>query len=123
MNERFEITANELKTRLKNGDQLFFVNIRHHQDWDLAVMKVRGALRVNDDEVEKHLEQIPRDRSIIVYSTCPGNEPSILTAKLLQQQGFSDVHFLVGGFKAYCQEGLPVEEIGVGNAMRRIMLL
>lgn len=117
------ITANEVKFRIKNGDRLFFVNIRHHQDWDLAVMKVRSALRINDDEVEKHLEQIPRDRTIIVYSTCPGDEPSIRTAKLLQQHGWNDVRFLVGGFKAYCQEGLPVEEIGAGSSVRRVMLL
>ena len=123
MMDGFEITADEVKSRLKRGEKPFFVNVRHHQDWDLAVMKIRGALRVPDDEVEQHIDEIPCDRTIIVYSTCPGDEPSVRTARFLQQQGWNDVHFLVGGFKAYCQEGLPVEEIGVGSATRKIMLL
>lgn len=123
MIDELGITASEVKSRMKSGDQFFFVNIRHHRDWDLAVMKVRGALRINDDEVDKHLEQIPRDRTIIVYSTCPGDEPSARAAELLQQRGWNDVHFLIGGFKTYCQEGLPVEEIGEGSSVRKIMLL
>jgi rhodanese-related sulfurtransferase len=117
------ITADELKSRMKRGDQLFFVDARHHQDCDWAVMKVRGALRVNDDEVEKHLEQIPRDRTIVVYSTCPGDERSSHAATLIQQLGWNDVHFLIGGFDAYCEEGLPVEEVGRGDTTRNIMLL
>jgi rhodanese-related sulfurtransferase len=94
----FEVAIDEVKARMKSGGQLFFVNVRHHQDWDLAVMKVRGAPRVPDNEVEKHLDEIPRDRTIIVYSTCPGDEGSIRAAQMLQQHGWNDVHPLVGGF-------------------------
>lgn len=116
----FEVTIDELKARMKSGNPLFFVNVRHHQDWDLAVMKVRGALRVPDNEVEKHFDEIPRDRTIIVYSTCPGDEGSICVARMLQQHGWSDVHPLVGGFKAYLQAGLPVEEVGEGSKSLRL---
>ncbi len=123
MNDGFEITAGEVKTRLKAGEQLFFVNLRHHLDWDTAVMKARGALRIPDDQLEAHLEEIPRDRTIIVYSACPGDETSISAARLLLQHGWKDVHPLVGGFNAYCQEGLPVEEIGEGSKVKKIMLL
>lgn len=123
MKDGFEITAEEVKARLKAGEQLFFVNLQHHQDWDLAVMKARGALRIQDNQVEAHLEEIPRDRTIIVYSTCPGDEPSVNAAKLLQQRGWNDAHSLAGGFKAYCQEGLPVEEIGEGSSVKKIMML
>jgi len=123
MNDELGITADELKSRMKRGAQLFFVDDRHHQDWDWAVLKVRGALRVNDDEVEKHLEQIPRDHTIIVYSSCPGDERSTYTAKLLKQLGRNDVHFLIGGFDAYCEAGLPVEDVGSGITTRKIMLL
>ncbi len=119
----FEITADDLKSRMKKGDPLFLVNVRHHQDWDLAVMKAKGALRVPDDELEAHLEEIPRDRTVVVYSTCPGDEPSIEVAQKLQKLGWQNVHPLHGGFKAYLSAGLPVEEIGVGNSTRRVMFL
>lgn len=123
MIDKLGITAAELKSFMERGDQFFFVDDRHHQDWDWAVIKARGALRINDDEVEKHLEQIPRDHTIIVYSSCPGDERSTRTAKLLQQLGRDDAHFLIGGFNAYCEEGLPVEEVGRGSTTRKIMLL
>lgn len=123
MKDGFEITADEVKARLKKGEQLFFVNLRHHQDWDLAVMKARGALRVPDDQVEAHLDEIPRDRTVVVYSTCPGDEPSIEVAQKLQKLGWQDVHPLHGGFKAYLSAGLPVEEIGAGSSTRRVMFL
>lgn len=120
MMDELGITAGEVKSRMKSGEKLFFVNLRHHQDWDLAVMKVRGALRVPDKGLEQHLAEIPRDRPIIVYSTCPGDEPSLRTARFLQQQGWNDVHFLIGGFNKYCEEGLPVEEVGEGSTSKKL---
>ncbi|HEX8960039.1 MAG TPA: rhodanese-like domain-containing protein [Geobacteraceae bacterium] len=123
MKDGFVITADEVRARLKSGEQLFFVNLRHHQDWDLAVMKARGALRLPDNEVELHSEEIPRERPVVVYSTCPGDEPSIRAARFLQEHGWNDAHALIGGFKAYCQAGLPVEEIGEGSSVKKIMLL
>ena len=121
MMKGFEVTIEEVKESMESGDSLFFVNVLHHQDHDWAVMKVRGALRVPDNEVEKHLDEIPRDSSIVIYSTCPGDERSIRAAQLLQQHGCSDVHPLIGGFNAYLDAGLPVEEIGRGNKTLEIM--
>lgn len=114
------ITADEVKSRMKNGEKLFFVNLRQHQDWDLAVTKVRGALRVPDDMLEQHLAEIPRDLPIIVYSTCPGDEPGLRAVRLLQQHGWNAVHFLIGGFNKYCEAGLPVEEVGEGSTSKKL---
>ena len=121
MMKKFEVTIDELKELMESGNLPFFLNVLHRQDWDLAVMKARGALRVTEGEIEKHLDEIPRDRTIIVYSICPGNERSIQAAQILQQHGLSDVHPLLGGFDAYLEAGLPVEEVGRGNKTLEIM--
>jgi rhodanese-related sulfurtransferase len=123
MLQGFEVTADSVKTQMKGGERLFFVNLRHHSDGDMSLMKARGALRVDDDELERHVDEIPRDRSVVVYSTCPGDETSIRAARLLKERGLDDVHPLVGGFNAYLQAGLPVEELGRGMPATRIMLL
>ncbi len=123
MFERSQVSVSELKSQMKRGEEPFFVNLRHSHDWDLAVMKARGALNLADDEVEQHMEEIPRNRPVIIYSRCPGDEPSIRAAEILRQHGWQDVHPLVGGFKAYLEAGLPVEEIGEGSKTRKIMLL
>jgi rhodanese-related sulfurtransferase len=121
--EGFEVTVDTVKKQMKSGDSLFFVNLRHHQDWDTAIYKARGALRVPDDEVVRHLEDIPSDRTIVIYSICPGDEPSIRAARLLQQHGRNDVHPLVGGLNAYLRAGLPVEEIDDRGLARKMMFL
>ena len=123
MVEGFEVSVDTVKKLLKSGDPLFFVNLRHHLDWDTAVMKARGAFRVSDDRVEQHLSEIPRDRTIIIYSICPGDEPSIRAARLLQQHGWNDVHPLDGGFYAYLRAGLPVVGIPGRDVATKMMFL
>jgi len=123
MIERLVVTADEVKSYLKQGEPLFFVEARHASDWDVAVMKVRGALRLPDDDIESHLSEVPGDRPVVVYSNCPGENRSLRVAGLLQEKGWKDVHVLKGGFKAYLREGLPVQEIGEGEQARKMRLL
>ncbi|RPI99120.1 MAG: sulfurtransferase [Deltaproteobacteria bacterium] len=123
MIEGFEVTVDTVKKHMKDGDSLFFVNLRHHRDWDTAIYKARGALCMPDDEVEQHLDEILHERTIVIYSICPGDESSIRAAQLLQQHGFKDVHPLIGGFNAYLQAGLPVEEIDERGLARKMMWL
>jgi rhodanese-related sulfurtransferase len=123
MKNEFEVTADAVKNHMKSGKPLFLINVRHHHDWDTSVMKPMGALRIPDDEMDKHLEEIPRDRPVIICTVCPGDGPSVRAARFLQQHGWDDVHPLVGGFRAYLREGLPVDEIGEGSTVRRMMYL
>ncbi len=122
LTERFELTAEDLKSRIKEGHSVFLVNLRHHGDWDVALYNARGALRIADDEVGKHLDEIPRDREVVICYSGPGDGPSISAAQLLQQKGWHDVHPLKGGFKAYLEAGLPVEELGHSIAKEKMLL-
>src|ERR1700688_995597 len=113
MLQGFEVTAETVKTHIHDPVPPIFVNVRHHQDCDGSLYKARGALRIPDDEVERHLDEIPHDRTVVVYANYPGDEESNKAAHILRQHGWDDVHPLVGGFNAYLQAGFPVE--GVGN--------
>lgn len=124
MADEFELGIDRVKSRMKDGSPLFFLHVRHHTDWDTGLFKAYGALCVPDDEVEKHLDEIPRDRTVIVYSTCPGDDASTEAAKVLQRSGWNDVHPLRGGFAKYLQEGLPVQNLDEGRiVMKKLMLL
>jgi len=123
MNNGFAVRVDEVKSRLKRGEKLFFINIRHHHDWDVGFLKAAGAFRVNDDEVEEELDRVPHDRPVIIYSSCPGDEPSIRAARLLKERGWEDVHPLLGGFSAYLEAGLPVDEINEGSTTRKTRFL
>lgn len=120
----FEITIDTVKKLMKKGEPLFFVNVRHHTDWDTGLFKAFGALRIADDKVEEHLDEIPENVPVIVYSTCSGDSQSIEAARVLQQHGRKDVHPLIGGLKSYLNEGLPVQEVDPSRStMRKLMLL
>ena len=63
------VTVDEVMERLKRGEALQFLDTRNPKAWDEAETKLPGAIRVSADEVEPHLNEIPRDRTIITYCT------------------------------------------------------
>ena len=63
------ITVDELRTRLDRGEDIFFIDTRNPNAWGDAETKLPGAIRVPADQVEQHLADIPRDRTVISYCT------------------------------------------------------
>jgi rhodanese-related sulfurtransferase len=119
----FNVTGEAVKQSMHHGDPLMFVELRHHHKHDWSLLKVRGALRIESDELEQHLAEIPHDRPIVVLSDCPGEEASARAADMLLKGGWSDVHTLVRGFDAYLEAGLPVVPASKSVPATKIMLL
>ena len=67
--EATRVTAGEVKERMERGEQFAFVDTRNPQAWGESDVKLPGAVRVPADEVEQHLDEIPRDRVVITYCT------------------------------------------------------
>jgi rhodanese-related sulfurtransferase len=67
--EATRITADEVKQRLDRGEQFAFVDTRNPQAWSEAEKKLPNAIRVPAGELEKHLGEIPKDRTVITYCT------------------------------------------------------
>ncbi|HEX6730089.1 MAG TPA: rhodanese-like domain-containing protein [Pyrinomonadaceae bacterium] len=67
--EPTRVTVDELTTRLDRGEQFAFVDTRNPKAWGDAESKLPGAIRVSADEVETHLDEIPKDRTVITYCT------------------------------------------------------
>ena len=67
--EATRVTVEEVKERMGRGEQFVFLDARNPQAWGEADTKLPGAVRVLADEVERHLDDIPRDRAIITYCT------------------------------------------------------
>jgi len=63
------VTADEIIERMNRGEKFTFLDNRNPKAWDRADEKFPGALRVPADELDKHLDKIPRDRTIITYCT------------------------------------------------------
>ena len=63
------ITIDEIKERLDRGEQFAFVDVRNPQAWAQSNQKLPNAIRALGSEVEQHLDEIPKDRTVITYCT------------------------------------------------------
>jgi len=67
--EPTRVTVDELRERMARGEEFAFVDTRNENAWSEAQTKLPGAIRVPADEVEKYLDRIPKDRTVITYCT------------------------------------------------------
>jgi len=63
------ISLAEVKKRLDRGDPILFIDSRSQHAWEDSSVKIPGALRIHYSELEKHLDELPRDRLIVTYCT------------------------------------------------------
>ena len=103
------VTIDEIKARMDRGEEFTFLDARNPEAWAEADTKLPGALRVPANEVEQHLSEIPRDRTVITYCTCPHEASSAEVAQKLASHGYRNVHPLFIGFEAWKKAGLPLE--------------
>ena len=67
--EATRVTADEVRERIRRGEQLTFIDTRRPQAWNESQVKLPGAVRIPADEAEQHLDEIPKDRAVITYCT------------------------------------------------------
>ncbi len=67
--EPTRVTVEEVKARLDRGEPIAFLDTRSLGEWEKSDVKIKGAIRVPPKEVDKYLDKIPRNRSIVTY--CP----------------------------------------------------
>jgi rhodanese-related sulfurtransferase len=70
--------------------------------------RVPGAINVPADEVEKHLELLPKSKTLILYCYNDGCFAAPKAALLLARKGYK-VKEMVGGFEDYESHQHPVE--------------
>ena len=69
MTEPDRIMIDEVKKRMDNGESILFIDTRNPTSWGESDVKLPGAWRIHLSELEKHLDELPRDRQIVTYCT------------------------------------------------------
>ena len=88
--------------------QPYIVDLRHPLDYLPDPRVLPGAVRIGPTELESMANQIPRDRDVILYCTCPSEETSAKVAMQLHKLGINRVRPLRGGFDGWKQAGYPL---------------
>lgn len=104
-----KISVDELKQRMDAGDPITVVDVRHPLALELDSERIPGALNFMMEEIEHRHHEIPRDRDIILYCTCPNEVSSARTAFLLKKKGIHRVRPLEGGLDAWRDRKFPIE--------------
>lgn len=63
------ISLAEVNKRLDRGEPIFFIDTRNFHDWGESDVKIPGARRIHYSELNKHLDELPRDRLIVTVCT------------------------------------------------------
>ncbi len=73
------------------------IDARTHAEYEMG--SIPSSVNIPVDEIRSRLSEIPKDKKIIVY--CAIGLRGYLAARILMQNGYSDVHSLSGGYKTY----------------------
>jgi membrane protein DedA with SNARE-associated domain/rhodanese-related sulfurtransferase len=104
------MTVQELKAALDRGERPFVVDLRHKLEFLVNPRTVSTAIRIAPDELPLRHAEIPRDREVVLYCTCPSEATSAKVALDLKKIGIVRVRPLAGGLKAWEDEGYPLDE-------------
>ena len=104
------ISVAELNDLIQDGTQPLIIDVRSATARELEPRWIPGALAISIAEVDAHLKDLPRDRDIILYCTCPSEASAARVAKMLMNRGFKRVRPLQGGLEAWVAAGHPVTQ-------------
>jgi rhodanese-related sulfurtransferase len=101
------ISVRELQTMLK-AKTVTLLHVGAKAEYDTG--HIPGALWMPETEVASRAKRLPKRRPVVVYCYCGEWETSTHAAVELQILGFSNVSALEGGYRAWVDAGLPVEQ-------------
>ncbi len=103
------ITVDELYQKLNAGENPVILDLRPRSELEQDPALIRGAVHMTMDEVDSRQQEIPRDRDIILYCSCPNEVSSARVALRLHRRGISRVRPLLGGFDAWRERNYPMD--------------
>ena len=101
----------ELKRQLDAGVPVYIVDLRHPLELLPDPFTLPGALHFSPDTLAARHNEIPRDRDVVLYCTCPSEATAAKTAMILIKLGIERVRPLRGGFDEWKRLGFPLVEV------------
>jgi len=102
------ISVLELYDLIQAGGEPVVVDVRSATARELEPRWIPGARHVPLEGVAAAMKDLPRDREIILYCTCPSEASAARVARVLMNHGFKRVRPLHGGLDAWVAAGYAV---------------
>jgi hydroxyacylglutathione hydrolase len=102
-----EVAPDQLE-ELMRLDAVELVDVRNSSEWEAG--RIRGSRNFPLGRLPEQLEQLTRDRPLVVY--CESGGRAAVAIGVLQANGFEDVRHLTGDFSGWRRGGRVVETAG-----------
>ena len=103
-----EISVEEVRGYTDSSVDFVLVDVREDSEWNAS--HATGAIHLGKGIIERDIETVipEADKKIVLY--CGGGYRSALAADALQKMGYKSVFSLAGGWRAWKDAGMPIEE-------------
>jgi len=100
------IGAEELKGKLSGGQRVAILDVRSSDGYAHSDEKISGALHMKVRRIKHRLsfapmKGVPKNSLVVTYCSCPADESAIAAARILLQNGFTNVRVLKGGWREW----------------------
>jgi membrane protein DedA with SNARE-associated domain/rhodanese-related sulfurtransferase len=102
------ISVTELYDLMQAGAAPLVIDVRSATARTLEPKLIPGALHVPLNDIARRMKDLPRDRDIILYCSCPSEASAARVAKVLMNHGFKRVRPLYGGLDAWVSAGYAI---------------
>ncbi|HUQ73539.1 MAG TPA: DedA family protein/thiosulfate sulfurtransferase GlpE [Burkholderiales bacterium] len=107
------ITVEELRGLMQRDKRPLVVDVRSDVARKADRRLVPGALLIDPLDIESRLGDLPKNRDIVFYCSCPNEASAAQVAKKLIELGYPRVRPLAGGLEAWVAAGHEVDHSGV----------
>lgn len=98
------VTVAEAKQAVDSG-QAVIVDVRPAADY--ANLHIRGAISLPAPETGSRVKELPSDKLLITYCSCPAEQTSISASQMYTNNGYQNTAAMVGGTQAWVAAGYP----------------
>lgn len=102
------ITADELYQKVQTGETPVIVDLRSNAEVLRDPELISGARHMSIEDLKTWQHEVPRDREIVLYCSCPNEVTSARLAMFLHRNGITRVRPLLGGIDAWRERKYPV---------------
>jgi adenylyltransferase/sulfurtransferase len=103
-----EVAPDDLQAKLASGNPPAVLDVREREEFRQGY--VPGAISLPRGFLEMRVEETLPDKHKPIVAYCAGGTRSLLAGRILKELGYTDVVSMRGGFTAWKNKGLPVQE-------------
>ena len=91
-----------------DGGRAVMIDVRGEPSYKAG--HIKGAKLLPYNEIGDRAGELPKDKLIILYCSCPSEHSSVAAAQVLKGKSVENTAALVGGFPKWQEAGYPTEK-------------